>query len=73
VKRKKQLFLKEVEVKKEKPKEKIIKHTVKTGENLTVISLRYKTSIERIMKLNSIIKNKDLIKIGWVLKIPDNR
>ena len=50
-----------------------IEYTVVTGDNLTRIAKRYKTTISDIMALNPIIKNRNLIRVGWVLLVPDNR
>lgn len=46
------------------------KHIVVYGDTLTSISKKYGVSIETIMKANPIIKDKNLIKVGWVLSIP---
>lgn len=47
------------------------KHIVVYGDTLTSISKKYGVSIEAIMKANSsLIKDKNLIKVGWVLSIP---
>ena len=50
-----------------------IRHTVVRGDTLSGLAQRYRTSIDAIMRLNPIITNRDLIKVGWVLLIPDNR
>ena len=52
---------------------KYIEHTVVRGDNLTRLAHTYKTTINTIMSLNPIITNRNLIRIGWVLLIPDNR
>ena len=44
-------------------------HTVRTGETLYALALRYKTTILAIAKENN-IKNVNLIRVGQVLKIP---
>lgn len=44
-------------------------HTVLPGENLTVISEQYGTTIEAILKAND-IPDKNLIRSGWSLVIP---
>lgn len=44
-------------------------HTVKTGETLYALALRYKTTILAIAQVNN-IKNVNLIRMGQVLKIP---
>jgi GH24 family phage-related lysozyme (muramidase) len=55
------------------PKAKIVTHKVKKGENLTMIAHVYKTTIDKILKLNANIKNANLIYIGQNIKVPDNR
>jgi lysozyme len=64
------LFLKPIPV---KPKEFVITHKVKKGENLSLIAHAYKTSIERILKVNTNIKNPNLIHVNQLIKVPDNR
>jgi GH24 family phage-related lysozyme (muramidase) len=54
-------------------KDKIITYTIKKGDNLTHIANAYKTSIDKILKLNTTIKNPNVIIIGKKIKIPDNR
>jgi LysM repeat protein len=54
-------------------KENIITYTIKKGDNLTHIAKAYKTSIDKILKLNTTIKNPNIIVIGKKIKIPDNR
>jgi GH24 family phage-related lysozyme (muramidase) len=68
----KDLFLKPIP-KPAPPKPFIVSHKVKKGENLTLIAHAYKTSIERILKLNTNIKNPNLIHINQIIKVPDNR
>ena len=52
------------------PKEpEFIIHKVKAGDTLSAIARKYRTTIATIMGDNPIIKNKNLIKIGWKLKI----
>lgn len=48
-------------------------YTVVHGDNLTRISHYFKTSIQAIMDLNPIITDRNFIRTGWVLKVPDNR
>ena len=43
------------------------------GDNLTRIAHYFKTSIQAIMDLNPIITDRNFIRTGWVLKVPDNR
>lgn len=44
-------------------------HTVKRGDTLSYIAKSYNTTVDDIVKANE-IKNKDLIYVGQVLKIP---
>ena len=53
--------------------QRFVEHKVVRGDTLTRLASRYFTSIEAIMRYNPIITNRNLIKIGWVLLIPDNR
>lgn len=47
------------------------KHTVKSGETLSEIALRYNTTIGAIRDANKdLVKNVNLIRVGWVLTIP---
>ena len=48
-------------------------YTVVHGDNLTRIAHYFKTSIQAIMDLNPIITDRNFIRTGWVLKVPDNR
>lgn len=48
-----------------------IRYKVIKGDNLTTISRKYNTTIEKLVELNN-IKNKDLIYIDQVLIIPNN-
>ena len=45
-------------------------HTVKKGETLTSIAKKYGVTVEAIADKNG-IKNKNLIRVGQVLTIPD--
>ncbi len=49
-----------------------IKHTVVAGNTLSGLANRYNTTIQSIMKLNTFIKDKNLIVKGWVLTIHAN-
>ena len=53
---------------KPKPKPKVVKYTVRKGDNLTKISRKYGTSVSALRRANGI--SGDLIRIGQVLKIP---
>lgn len=44
-------------------------HTVKSGQNLTVIAKMYGTSINQILKLNPSIKNKNIIVAGAKIRV----
>ena len=50
-----------------------VEYTVVRGDNLTRIAKHFKTTISTIMSLNPIIKNRNFIRTGWVLLVPDNR
>jgi membrane-bound lytic murein transglycosylase D len=49
-----------------------VEHRVRSGESLSLIAERYKTSIKAIMDMNG-LKNKNYLKVGWKLKIPAGR
>ncbi|MEI8361339.1 MAG: LysM peptidoglycan-binding domain-containing protein [bacterium] len=44
-------------------------HIVKSGETLSIISQRYKTTVEKIMSMNLAINNRDMILVGQRLVI----
>ena len=46
-----------------------VTYTVKSGDNLSTIALRYHTSVDAIVRLNS-LSNPNLIYVGQVLVIP---
>jgi membrane-bound lytic murein transglycosylase D len=46
-----------------------VMHRVRKGESLSVIALRYRTSVRAIMALNN-LRSKHFVKAGWRLKIP---
>ena len=50
-----------------------VSYTVKHGDTLTKIAHHYKTTVSSICRHNSIIKDRNFIVSGWVLKVPDNR
>lgn len=52
---------------------KIVEYTVKHGDTLIRIANHYRTSVSAIMRLNAIIKDKNFIVSGWVLRVYDNR
>lgn len=45
-----------------------VNYTVKSGDTLSEIALKYNTTVDNLVKLNN-IKNKNLIYVGQVLKI----
>lgn len=47
-------------------------HRVRSGESLSVIASRYKTSVRGIMNMNG-LKRRDYLKVGWRLKIPTKK
>lgn len=47
-------------------------YVVKSGDTLSNIALLNSTTVEKLMKLNPHIKNKNLIKPGWVITLPGN-
>jgi len=47
-------------------------HRVRKGESLSVIAIRYRTSVRRIKTLNG-LKSGHFIRAGWRLKIPTRR
>ena len=51
---------------------KYVEHRVRSGESLSLIADRYKTSIKAIMDMNG-LKNKDYLKVGRKLKIPTGK
>jgi membrane-bound lytic murein transglycosylase D len=51
---------------------KYVEHRVRSGESLSTIADRYKTSIKAIMDMNG-LKKKDYLKVGWKLKIPTGK
>lgn len=51
------------------PKNAYVYHRVKRGETLSVIALRYRTSVRRIVDANN-IRRKHFIRVGQKLKIP---
>jgi len=55
-----------------KPKEVIVKYRVHSGDSLSRIALKYKTTVDRLLKLNPTIKNKNLIYAGQIIKVPNN-
>ena len=44
-------------------------HTVKKGETLTLIAKKYGTTVNNIMKLNSSIKNVNLIYVNQKIRV----
>jgi LysM repeat protein len=56
-----------------KPKQKIFTYTVKKNDNLSNIAAAFNTTVNKIMKLNPKIENKDIIHPKQKIKVPDNR
>ncbi len=50
----------------------VLEYTVVRGDRLGAIARKYNTTIKSIMKLNPIIKDKNLIVTGWKLIIHAN-
>ncbi len=46
-----------------------VTHTVRSGDSLSAISQKYRTSINAIMRLNN-LSRKEYLRVGWKLKIP---
>jgi membrane-bound lytic murein transglycosylase D len=51
------------------PREEYVRHRVRRGETLSVIALRYRTSVQKIMQANN-IRSARLLRAGQMLKIP---
>lgn len=49
-----------------------VTHRVRSGESLSVIAGRYKTSVKAIMGMNG-LKSRNYLKVGWKLKIPTGK
>ncbi len=47
-------------------------YTVQRGDTLPRIAYRYRTTVDEIMVLNPIITDRSFLRIGWILRIPDN-
>ncbi len=50
----------------------VIDYVVVRGDTLGRLANRFNTTVNSIMKLNPIIKNRNLIVTGWTLKIRVN-
>ena len=48
-------------------------HRVERGDTLYKLAKHYLTTIEEILYLNPIITDRNFIRVGWELTIPDNR
>ena len=44
-------------------------HTIVKGDRLSKIAKQYGTTVERIMLLNSFIKDPNKIQIGWEVRV----
>jgi membrane-bound lytic murein transglycosylase D len=54
------------------PAPRYVEYRVRSGESLSAIAERYKTSIKAIMDMNG-LRDKNYLKVGWKLKIPAGR
>lgn len=50
----------------------VITHTVKSGDTLFAIALKYRTTMDKIMEINPQITNKNIIHVGQVIVIPSS-
>lgn len=50
-----------------------VKHVVVKGDTLGKIAKTYSTTVDEILALNSFIKNKNVLTVGWSLTIPTNK
>lgn len=49
----------------------VVEYTVVSGDSLSKIAAKYNTTWQKIYESNKdIVKNPDLIQVGWKLKIP---
>ncbi len=48
-------------------------YTVVANDNLSRIAKRFGSTVRAICNANPIIKDKNLIRVGWELKIPVNK
>lgn len=62
------LLRKGIDIGKTTPLEIAAVHTVKSGDTLGAIALKYKTTVAKLVKLNS-IKDKNVISIGQKIKV----
>ena len=45
-------------------------YTVKSGDTLSAIAVKYGTSVSAIQRLNpSVIRNVNLIQVGWKIRV----
>jgi len=58
--------------KKHKKSMRTVKYTVKKGDVLSTIALRYNTSVKALQKLNG-LKQSEIIRVGEVLKVPASK
>jgi len=52
------------------PKQEYKNHLVKGGDSLSKIAVQYKTTVDNLMKLNPHVKNKNIIYINQMIKVP---
>lgn len=53
--------------------DKISTYTVVEHDTLSRIAKYFKTTVDAIMSLNPFITDKNLIRVGWVLRVYNNR
>lgn len=53
----------------DKPVSHVKQYRIVSGDNLSTIAKRYGTSVAQLVKWNPIIKNPNLIQVGWVLRV----
>lgn len=46
-------------------------YTVKSGDTLSKIAKAHGVTVDEIVKSNPIIKDPNVIRVGWILNIPD--
>lgn len=44
-------------------------HLVKSGDNLSKIAKKYSTTVDNILTLNTWIKNPNIIRVGWEIRV----
>jgi len=54
------------------PRPEVTNYTVRPGDSLFIISIRFNVSIQSILNINPEITNPNVISAGQVIKIPAN-